>query len=191
MVHPEKSVFAPSQEVAYLGFIINSVTMTVRLTTERKRRIFDLCQEVLLKESVSIRLVSKHLGKFISSFQATKYGQLHYRDLKRLKTKALKINKGNFDKKTPLDSHGKQDINWWKNNILRSFSTVRIGNPSFKITTDALTRGWGAVFKNIFTGGQFSITETLLHINILELKAVFFGLRSSCDHICDSHKNTL
>ena len=38
----------------------------------------------------------KHLGKFISSFQATKYGQLHYRDLERLKTKALKINKGNF-----------------------------------------------------------------------------------------------
>ena len=94
-------------------------------------------------------------------------------------------------KKTLLDSHGKQDINWWKNNILRSFSTIRIGNPSFKITTDASTRGWGAVFKNISTGGQFSITETLLHINILELKAVLFGLRSSCDHICDSHKNTL
>ena len=81
--------------------------MTVRLTTEKKKKIFDLCQEVLLKESVSIRLVSKPLGKFISSFQAMKYGQLHYRDLECLKTKALKINKSNFDKKTSIDSHGR------------------------------------------------------------------------------------
>ena len=186
-VHAEKSVFVPSQEIEYLGFIINSVTMTIRLTTEKKRKTFDLCQEVLLKESVSIRLVSKLLVKFISSFQAIKYGKLHYRDLERLKTKALKINKGNFDKKTSIDSHGKQDIIWWKNNILGSFNTIRIGNPSFTITTDASTTGWGAVFKNTSTGGQFSITKTLMHINVVELKAIFFGLRSLCGHICDSH----
>ena len=111
-VHAEKSVFVPSQEIEYLGFIINSVTMTIRLTTEKKRKTFDLCQEVLLKESVSIRLVSKLLVKFISSFQAIKYGKLHYRDLERIKTKALKINKDNFDKKTSIDSLGKQDIVW-------------------------------------------------------------------------------
>ena len=104
VVHPEKSVFVPSQEIEYLGFIINSVTMTVSLTIEKKNKIFDLCQKVLLKESVSIRLVSKLLGKFTSSFQAIKYGQPHYHDLERLKTKALKINKGNFDKKTSIDS---------------------------------------------------------------------------------------
>ena len=187
LVHPEKSIFAPSQEIKYLGFIINSVTMTVRLTTKEERKIFDLCQEVLLKESFSIRLVSKLLGKFTSSFQAIKYGQLHYRDLERLKAKALKFNKGTFDKKTSIDSHDKQDTIWWKNNILGSFNTIRIGNPSFTITTDASTTGWGAVFKNNSTGDQFSITETLMHINVLELKAILFGLRSLCDHICDSH----
>ena len=43
VVHPEKSVFVPSQETEHLGFIIISVTMTVILTTEKKRNIFDLC----------------------------------------------------------------------------------------------------------------------------------------------------
>ena len=66
MVNLEKLVFIPFQEIQYLGFIINPVTMTVRLTTEKKRKIFDLCQEVLLK----VLLVSKLLGKFTSSFQA-------------------------------------------------------------------------------------------------------------------------
>ena len=63
-----------------------------------------------MKQSVSMRLVSKLLGKFTGSFQVTIYGQLHFRDFEHLKTKALKINKGNFDKKTSIDSHGKQDI---------------------------------------------------------------------------------
>ena len=42
--------------------------MTSRLTTEKKRKIFDHRQEVLLKETVSIRFVSKLFGKFTSSF---------------------------------------------------------------------------------------------------------------------------
>ena len=161
--------------------------MAERLTTEKKKKIFDLCHEVLLKESVSIRLISKLLGKFTSNFQAIKYGQLHYPVLERLKTKALKINKGNFDKKTSIVSHGRQDIIWWKNNILGSFSTIRIENPSFTVTTDASRTGWGAVFKNISRGGKFSITETLMHINVLELKAILFELRSLCVHISNSY----
>ena len=76
---------------------------------------------------------------------------------------------------------------WWKNNSLGSFSTIRIGNPSFTITTDASTTGWGAVFNYASTGGQFSITEILMHSNVLELKAILFGLRPLCDHICDSY----
>ena len=99
MFHPEKLIFVPSQEIEYLGFLINSFTITVRLTTEKKKNTFDLCQEVLLKEFVFIRLVSKPLSKFTSSFQAIKYGQFHYRDLERLKTKALTIDNGNFEKK--------------------------------------------------------------------------------------------
>ena len=43
VVHPEKSVFVLSQDIKYLGFILNSVTMIVRLTTQKKRKIFDLC----------------------------------------------------------------------------------------------------------------------------------------------------
>ena len=63
----------------------------------------------------------------------------------------------------------------YSNNI---FSTIRIENPSFTVTTDASRTGWGAVFKNISRGDKFSITETLMHINVLEIKAILFGLRS-------------
>ena len=48
-VNPEKSVFAPSLKLKYMGFTINSVTVTLRLITEKKRKIFHLSHEVLLK----------------------------------------------------------------------------------------------------------------------------------------------
>ena len=161
--------------------------MTVRLTTEKKKKVFDLCQEVLLKESSFTRLVSKLLGKLTISFQFIKYGQPHCSELERLKTEALNINKGNFDKEITIDPHVKQDKIRYKNNILRSLNTIRIENLSFTTRTDASTTVWWAVFKNTSTGGKFSVNETLMHINTLKLKAIPFGLRSFCDHICDSH----
>ena len=58
--------------------------------------------------------------------------------------------------------------------------------PLFTISTDSSTTGWGAVFKNTSTVGHFNLTESLMHINVLELKAILFWLRSLRDHICDS-----
>ena len=37
---------------------------------------------------------------------------------------------------------------------------------------------------------QFSIIETSIYINVLELKSILFGLKSSYDHICDSYIKT-
>lgn len=68
MVHPEKSAFVPSQEIEYLGFIINSVIIPARLTTGKKRKILGFCHDVLLIESVSLRLVFKLLGKLLVAF---------------------------------------------------------------------------------------------------------------------------
>jgi hypothetical protein len=36
-IHPEKSVFIPTQEIHYLGFILNSREMTVQLTHKKDR----------------------------------------------------------------------------------------------------------------------------------------------------------
>ena len=37
--HPGKSCLIPSQEVVFLGVVFNSITMTVRLTTEKKQKL--------------------------------------------------------------------------------------------------------------------------------------------------------
>ena len=61
----------------------------------------------------------------------------------------------------------------------------------FLLKTDASKSGWGAIFNKESTGGQFALDESLLHINVLELKAVLFGLKSLCSHLRQTHIKVL
>ena len=91
VIHQKKSVFNPCQEIEYLGFAINSIKMTVSLTTAKK-------QKLLATEQTPIKQVAQLLGIFSSSFIALPYGKLYYRSPERCKTKSLVISKRNFHK---------------------------------------------------------------------------------------------
>ena len=68
------------------------------------------------------------------------------------------------------------DILWWINNIEDSFSPIQIPNCSFLLKTDASKSVWDAIFDREATGRHFALDESLLHINVLELKAVCLDL---------------
>ena len=183
IVHPEKSVSVPTKCIEYLGFIINSENMTISLSDRKKEKIRSLCTEILNEEFPVIRTVASLLGKFCSSFPAVQFGRLHYRALERDKIEALKFKKGNFDKKMTISSAGKDDIYWWLNNISTAFNVIGMDNCEVTLKTDASKLGWGAVLGVSCTNGSFTLEETELHINVLELRAIYFGLQSLCSNI--------
>jgi len=47
--HPEKSVFESTQIITFLGFVINSVTMTIILTPEKALKVSMACKKLLAK----------------------------------------------------------------------------------------------------------------------------------------------
>ena len=55
------------------------------------------------------------------------------------------------------------------------------------LKTDASKSCWGVIFDKETTGGQFGLDESLLHINVLELKAVLFRLKRLCSHLRQTH----
>ena len=176
VVHPDKSVFVPSQTIEYFGFIINSVDMTVTLTNTKKENIMQLCISILADEQPLIRSVAQLLGKFTSSFPAVLFGPLLYRRLERDKILSLKLHKGKFDRPVKLSRYAKLDICWWRDNVECSFSLINKGNPEFTLTTDASK-----------TGGFFSSEEASYHINVLEIKSVLFDLQSICNKLHNVH----
>lgn len=188
VIHPEKSLFVPSQCITYLGFIIDSKTMTVSLTNERKENINALGRKLLAASSrVKVREVAQLLGMMSASFIAVKFGKLNYRALERDKISALKSNHGNYEGYMEISSLGKADIWWWVQNVFSSFNDICVPNPALTLTTDASTIGWGAVLPSCSTGGLFNEIEKQEHINVLELKAILFGLKSLCKHKSNTH----
>ena len=79
---PDKSVLVPSQTIEFLGFIIDSVTMTVSLSARKKDKLHKLCQSFKCPgKQFSIREVASFIGKLVSSFPGVEFGPLHYRSL--------------------------------------------------------------------------------------------------------------
>ena len=86
-----------------------------------------------------------------------------------------------------LDGQSKLDILWWRDNIMNSHSLILQRNPTTHIYTDASSYGWGASCNSEKCGGQFSTAEKKLHINILELKTVFFRMKSFYKEASNQH----
>ena len=81
--------------------------------------------------------------------------------------------------------------NFYRLDIKDSFSPKQVPNCSFLLEADASKSGWGAIFDTETTGGHFALDESFLHSNVLELKAVLFGLKILCSHLRQTHTEVL
>ena len=54
ILHPVKSVLKPVQVLTFLGFVLNSVDMTVSLTPEKIQRIKEECDKMLILTELPI-----------------------------------------------------------------------------------------------------------------------------------------
>ena len=109
VVHPENASFIPSQVLVILGFIINSLTMTIQLTTEKALDLNTVCIEFLRATTLSIREVASAIGSIVDSFPGVMHGPLLYRHLEKDKCLALQQAKGNFD--AHMSFHNKLSVN--------------------------------------------------------------------------------
>ena len=178
-IHPEpKSSLIPNKQIIFLGFIFNSENMTIKLTDEKKTKLINHCITILGSPKITIRELAQILGKISSSFPGVKYGRLHYRGLERQKTAALRQHRGNFNAQIYLSEEAIVDIQWWIHNTQHSKNQLFTPNPSKTIFTDSSSYGWGAANAQTSTGGLLTEGEKENHINVLELKAILFGLMS-------------
>ena len=125
LVHPDKSIFTPSQSLVILGFEISSVSMhTVRLTRKKAQAIKLDCEKFIHKSErkLIIREVAQIVAKLVSSFPGVLFGPLYYRSLEKGKSKALASNPGNFDGTMRLSPQAIAELNRWSANVLDACS---------------------------------------------------------------------
>ena len=109
-------------------------------------------------------------------------GPLYYRYIENDKIAAVKMHRGNYDKNMTLSQNAKTDLQWWLHNIDGTSAPIQTKPITKEITTDASKKhGWGAAMGNIATGGAWEASEHDIHINVKEMVAVYYALRSFKD----------
>lgn len=186
-VHDEKSVLEPCKRLKYLGFWLDSQSMTISPTEDKIIKIKHECQKLIDLKRFTIRQLAQVIGKLVACFPGVQYGKLYYRKLDKLKTDSLKNNKGNFDACTNLNLESKNELIWWIENIDNAYFPLLKSNPEIELKSDASKLGFGSFCNSESAGGRWSPEESEMHINALELKAIENGLKSFEDVLTGKH----
>lgn len=190
LINYKKCSLLPTQKCIFLGFIYNSLAMTISLPEDKQKRIIRLLKRNFNLPRCKIRDFAKFIGTLVSACPGIKYGFLHTKIFEYYKYKALKESKGNYNAVMNLSKNILHDLSWFINIIPNSFNHVHINNYSLEIFTDASSMGWGVFCQGKSTYGQWSEQEKTLHINALEMLALYFGLKcytsnlSNCYILC-------
>lgn len=177
-INVEKSQLQPSQLVKYLGFHINSQKMQLSLPSDKTEAIINKCKQAQACKTMTIQKLAELVGSLVAAVPAVRYGLLYTRQFEMEKVRALSICNNNYNCKVALSETAKGDLTWWINALPTCYQYLQRPAQDSIIFTDASLHGWGEVCEGIETKGSWPPNLACLHINLLELYAVFFGLQA-------------
>lgn len=178
IINYTKSNLIPGKESSYLGFVLDSKIMCLKLPQKKRNNILERTKKMLSTKNIRIRDFASFLGTLTAACPAIAYSWVYTKSLERAKYLALLKFNDDYDKFMAVPDSVREDLRWWQNNILTGINPIQRYNYVQEIFTDASTTGWGAASNGEKTGGQWTDIERKNHINYLELLAAYFGLKS-------------
>ena len=102
-VNPNKSVLLPTQEIEFLGVVLNSVDMSATLTSRKKDHI-KAQGLLLLNREVSLLELSSFIGMAVAADPAVELAPLRYKYLEIVRNRGLATHHGNYNSPVHLES---------------------------------------------------------------------------------------
>ena len=185
-INYEKSDLVPKKCLKFLGYLINTETMQVTPTDEKREKLLGLVSSFLGNHKrIKIRKAAALIGSLNDLCKGMEYGPSYIRRLEMNKYAALLKTRGSFDGYMYFNAGGVADLLWWKQNIPIGIRRIQSQAPQIEVFSDASLQGWGFVCDKGKTGKRWSQEEFIENINYLELKAILYGLQSFYDDVQD------
>lgn len=175
-VNEKKSQKIPLTEVRYLGLIINSSKMSIQIPKEREVKVIKICKALMNASNSTIHDLSVLIGNLVACIPAVPYCRLYMKQLEYEKVTALKLNKFKYDAKMSLSSKALEDLQWWIDNLPSASKCFHEKPFDLTINTDASLVAYGACSNGRRVTGLWSAYQKNLHINVLELLAIYYAL---------------
>ena len=185
LVNLDKSELEPKQTFDFVGYHFDLKAGRVRLTPDRWQSLQDKILEILSLRACPVRQFMSLIGLLTATEKQVHLGRLHMRPIQWHLKNSWRIPES-LEKVIPIPISLHPHLQWWLNE-----DNVLTGQPlhpikhALQIFTDASKEGWGAHLNERTARGSWSLPESKLHINYLELKAVFLALKEFQDLCTD------
>ena len=185
LVNKEKSELAPKQVFNFVGYQFDLKEGKVRPTEERWQALTDKIRSMMSDPVCPVRKFMSLIGLLTATEKQVHLGRLHMRPIQWHLKNNWRVPES-LEKVIPVPKSLHPHLRWWleENNVL-------LGQPlhplkhALQIFTDASNEGWGAHLDDHTARGTWSLPESKLHINHLELKAVFLALKEFRTLVCN------
>lgn len=183
IINFKKSSLVPMNECKFLGFIWNSVDLSVRPTEDKINKARLRINKILLKPQIKIRKFAELIGILNSLCFAFKYSRLYLKQLEREKCIAVQNNGGNYNARLKISEKAHKDLKWWLKELPGSCQYIGAIEYKLEIFSDASNTGWGIFCNKERCNGFWNNIESTFHINYLEILAAFNGLKCFAKHL--------
>ena len=176
LVNEEKSELEPKQVFNFVSFQFDLKEGRVRPTPERWQALQTKILEIMSSPVCPVRKLMSLIGLLTATEKQVHLGHLHMRPIQRHLKNNWRVPE-TMEKTIPIPKSLHPHLVWWLEE-----SNVITGQPlhplkhALQIFTDASKEGWGAHLNEHIARGNWPLPESKLHINYLELKAVFQAL---------------
>ncbi len=177
-MNAKKSVLLPSQRTVFLGVRLDSIQMQARLAPARIPDLTACLARFKLGHHVSVGTCRRLLGLMAAASPVLPLGLLHMRPFLWW-MKELRLHPTVPATRLIRVSHSCcRPLLMWRDPVFL-LSGVRMGaiHRRHMIMTDTSMTGWGAVLEGRPASGEWKEEFLSWHINCLELRAVFLGLK--------------
>ena len=185
LVNMEKSELEPKQVFDFVGYQFDLESGRVRPTPDRWQALTTKIQAILARPTCPVRQFMSLIGLLTATEKQVYLGRLHMRPVQWHLKNNWRVPES-LEKVIPIPASLHPHLTWWleENNVLQG-QPLHPLNHALQIFTDASKEGWGAHLEEHTARGVWSLPESKLHINYLELKAVFLALREF-QNLCSS-----
>ena len=177
VVNLQKSELEPKQVFEFVGYRYDLSHGLVKPTQNRWESILQKVQSILAGPTCRVRNFMSLIGLLTATEKQVPLGRLHMRPIQWHLTRHWRVSES-LEKEIPVPRLLHSHLLWWTKE-----TNVLLGQPlhplrhTIQIFTDASKEGWGAHLGDFTASGTWSVPESHLHINFLELKAVLLALK--------------
>ncbi|XP_068994070.1 uncharacterized protein [Neodiprion pinetum] len=166
---------------------MTTIDLKDSLPQSKRNQIYDLASKFQTISHCQIRKFAEFIGILVAASPGVRYENLYIKNFEREKFLALQKTNGNYDKTMEISDNLIPDLEWWTRNIKECVNPIRENHFEMEIFSDASLTGWGVVCEGNRSHGFWNMEERKEHINYLELKAVFYGLKcfAKDKHSCE------